>query len=116
MTKEQAINILIKDSDTNQISDGYHTFGEMYEHRIALFIALCYERAVRAWKSKRHSDGSTIEGWFILGLNSLPGEQITYHLPESKWGEVNFCEELETAPEWDGHTSADVIERLKYLN
>ena len=29
----------MSDIDTNLISDGYHTFGELYDHRFALFLA-----------------------------------------------------------------------------
>jgi hypothetical protein len=101
------------------ISDGYHTFDELYSHRVQLFIALCkhldYSGREWPWRSKLHSDGSSFEGWFVLGLYKKPGEQITYHLPMSKWDECRFAETLERAPEWDGHTSADVLERLKTL-
>lgn len=104
--------------DTNQISDGYHTFGELYEHRIALFMALCNYIADQhdtVWKSKFHSDGSAIEGWFIMGINIKKGKQISYHLPMDKWAECWMAKELDKAPEWDGHTSADVLERLKSI-
>lgn len=120
------INALIKAKgvNTNLISDGYHTFGELYEHRHVLFIALCrkvWEHEFTnnggspAWRSKKHSDGSEWQGWFLLGLNKEVGKQITYHLPISKWEECNFAETLDQAPEFDGHTSADVLERLKSL-
>lgn len=122
MSKEEAINILIKDGgvDTNKISDSYHTFGELYEHRITLFIKLLekmkkYGSTERIWRSELHSDGSFYEGWFVLGVGEIAGEQITYHLPSSKWDECSFAETLGRAPEWDGHTSADVLERLKKL-
>lgn len=120
MTKEQQINELIAAGcDTNQISDGYHTFGELYEHRIALFIALCRCLASASgplvWKSRRHSDGSAIDGWFVMGISTQVGHQITYHLPESQWYETAFAEEWIHAPEFDGHTSADVLERLAQL-
>lgn len=124
MNKEEALNILIKDSDTNLISDGYHTFGELYEHRITLFIALCrllkheYKLQIDGkgvWRSFLHSDGSSFEGWFILGIMTVSGQQITYHLPISKWEETNFAATLDKAPEWDGHTSEDVLKRLKNL-
>ena len=67
------------------------------------------------WKTRMHSDGSVWDGWFILGIGEEPGKQITYHLPESKWDECIFADEYIKAPEWDGHTSADVLERLKQL-
>src|SRR4051812_9247234 len=77
------VNRIAKTVDTNLISDGYHTFGELYEHRIELFIALCRRNQDIAWKSLTHSDGSSIEGWFLMGLYETKGEQITYHLPMS---------------------------------
>ena len=110
---------------TGCISDGYHTFDELYEHRITLFIALCkilyndpqYQRGQRAdvWRSKLHSDGTSFDGWFILGIGKEKGQQITCHLPLPKWEETEFAQTLEKAPEFDGHTSDDVLERLKKL-
>ncbi len=122
---EQQINELIKQEgiDTNLVSDGYHTFGELYDHRVQLFIALCNElqhnelllnQKSICWKSKKHSDGSVWEGWFIAGIHIAKGKQITYHLPIDKWDELEVTE-LDQAPEWDGHTPADVLERLKNL-
>jgi hypothetical protein len=100
-------------TNTNDISDGYHTFGELYEHRAALFAALIHCVPHRAWMSRRHHDGSEFEGYFIAGLD-LPTGQITYHVPEFWWGFYEFAGALlrEYAPEWDGHTSAEVISRL----
>ena len=62
-----------------------------------------------------HSDGSEWAGWFILGYETEPGRQITYHLPLDKWYQCLFARILEKAPEWDGHTSNDVLQRLKNL-
>lgn len=109
--------------DAGQVSDTYHTFDELYDHRITLFIALARQIAHRptyhapfgVWRSKAHSDGSVWDGWFILGMGKEPGQQITYHLPISLWDECYFATKLEKAPEWDGHTPADVLERLKNL-
>jgi hypothetical protein len=128
MTKEEALNILIKGSDTNQISDGYHTFGELYEHRITLFITLARwidnmvqfgsvneHSSYKVWKSRKHSDGSSYEGWFVLGIGTEKGQQITYHLPDKYWGLTEFADGLLTAPEFDGHTSKDVLERIMTL-
>lgn len=122
------IEVLSISSNTEDISDGYHSFKELYDHRIQLFIALCKvlhqkwlddERSSDPdyevpWKSKKHSDGSEWDGWFIAGINMDKGEQITYHLPIEKWKELQ-AEELDKAPDFDGHTSADVIQRLKSL-
>lgn len=102
--------------NTGQISDGYHTFDELYEHRIRLFITLCKLWRKNVWASVLHHDGSNYVDWFIMGINKTPGTQISYHLPARYWNEIcEFAEVLERAPKWDGHTSADVIERLKEL-
>lgn len=119
MTKEEAINVLIQGTDTNKISDGYHTFGELYEHRIQLWIALCRnvmdQPNQNVWRSKKHSDGTNIDGWFIVGITTRRHEQLSYHLPISKWNDCHFIEEHERAPEWDGHTSEDMLQRLRDL-
>ena len=99
--------------------DGYHSFDELYDHRVTLFIALCRIGAkigrANIWRSKLHSDGSSFAGWFVLGIHKGIGKQITYHLPLSKWEETGFAETLEKAPEFDGHTPDDVLERLSTL-
>ena len=104
--------------------DGYHTFDELYDHRITLFIALCkqiversmYSGDYNVWCSVLHSDGSKFDDWFILGIGKEKGKQITYHLPAKYWNEVcEFAVSLERAPEFDGHTPDDVLERLKKL-
>lgn len=106
-------------SSQNCNCDGYHTFDELYEHRIVLFIKLCehlnFTGSQLVWRSKLHHDGSQYDGWFIMGINSISGRQITYHLPLSHWEETNFAKTLDKAYKFDGHTSEDVLERLKQL-
>ncbi len=120
MKKKLHLKMPVTDLDGTEIDigDGYHTFDELYEHRITLFIALCKQvfytdRIV--WRSKLHSDGSSYDGWFILGINVEKGEQITYHLPLSKWEQTEFATTYDKAPEWDEHRPQDVLERLKNL-
>lgn len=92
-------------------SDSYHTFDELYAHRILLFVSLMKCNKDVSWKSRLHSDGSSIDGWFVGGIN-LPSGCITYHLPNKFWEMVSNINTLEKAPEWDGHSSQDVIIRL----
>lgn len=110
--------------DPGEISDGYHTFNELYEHRNMLFIfflnwifRMDEMTPYWTWKSKTHSDGTSIEGWFVAGFYSIlgtdkdgKGTQISYHLPMKYWDLV-ICDETHK-PEFDGHTSQDVIDRL----
>ena len=111
-----------------EVSDGYHTFSELYKHRISLFIALCKvcqgwidtegEFGLcgrKPWKSKKHSDGTSLKGWFVMGIGEEKGRQITYHIPLERWSEVSFAKTLKKAPEYDGHTSEDVLKRLNNL-
>ena len=116
------------------VSDGYHTIQELYEHRIALYIALCrvlkgrLEDAANEhghisdvahdipWRAKLHYDSTGYDGWFILGIGTKHGEQITYHIPLSRWDETDFATTFDKASvPFDGHTSADVLNRLKDL-
>lgn len=96
--------------DAGLVSDGYHTFDELYVHRCALFVALANTHVDISWKSLKHSDGSSFAGWFIAGMH-LPTGDITYHLPIKMW-DLILALALESAPEWDGHTSADVLSRI----
>lgn len=106
-----------------QVTDGYHTMDELYDHRIELFIKLAehfiYGKrdsdGKNVWRSKLHEDGSMFTGWFVMGIGKKEGEQITYHLPRDRWDETGFAETLDRAPKFDGHTSEDVLERLKTL-
>ena len=97
--------------DRSSISDGFHTFAELYEHRHALFIALALAHPSSAWRSSRHEDMSMFDGYFIAGIHLSTGD-ISYHLPNRLWGYLDGIETLAQAPEWDGHTSADVVNRL----
>ena len=105
---------------TKHTSDGYHTFEELYEHRFELWMALCRARAedpedhTEIWRCKLNSDGTSWPGWFLLGTDSP--KQISYHLPIRLWDRCAGFAVTYTEPHaWDGHTSADVLERLKEL-
>jgi hypothetical protein len=95
----------------NEVSDGYHTFGELYDHRCLLFTHLmwCYQDL--SFASHWHSDGTVWDGWFIAGIK-LDGGMITYHLPDKYENLLPSSVWVSKAPEWDGHTSSDVVNRL----
>ncbi len=116
--------IIRAEGENLEVSDGFHTFDELYEHRIKLFISLCYfyilgkrdNEEKNVWISKKHSDGTKFDGWFIMGIGKKKGEQITYHLPNKYWPAVELIAEiLDKAPKYDGHTSEDVLKRLENL-
>ena len=97
-----------------EVSDGYHTFDELYEHRCTLFLALMKAHPTLSWISTKHHDGSAWDGWFVAGIKAPTGD-TTYHLPAGMWSLA--CETgaavLETGMWWDGHTAADVVKRIQ---
>lgn len=99
-------------------SDGYHTFDELYEHRNTLFCSLvtCSHHKepfpVECFWSKKHSDGSMFSNYIIVGLAANHG-YVTYHMDEKFIKQLPEKIEVEFAPEWDGHTSNDVLDRLQ---
>lgn len=119
-------NTLTVCGETIEADDDYHTFDELYEHRAALVLALARLRFILSkgdrgdddfnpvWCSKLHSDGTMYDGWFVIGFGLEPGDQITYHLPMKYWGHaIQWAHYRDRAPEWDGHTSQDVLKRLE---
>lgn len=140
---EKEINKLIKSEgiDTNLISDGYHTFGELYEFR-KLYNAHLFNQWAKApppgiwaqlnwrWdralestnslyqvhKSWKHYDGKLCfdGGWFIVTA-LLPSGQISNHYEAKDWDLFKIPETEKALFEFDGHTPQDVLKRLKDL-
>lgn len=99
---------------TGETSDGYHTFNELYHHRAVLFSVIVKAFPERAWKARQHHDGTMYDGMFIVGIDT-PDGQATYHYDIDPYWEMFDCKDLERAPEWDGHTPAQAIERIGRL-
>lgn len=102
-------------------SDGYHTFNELYEFRKVFNAALFNEWAqkddkYRPHKSLKHSDGELCfgGGWFIV-VAVLPTGQISNHYELKDWDLFKIPETETALFEFDGHTSEDVLNRLKSL-
>ena len=99
---------------TGETSDGYHTFNELYHHRAVLFSVIVKAFPERAWKARQHHDGTMYSGMFIVGIDTPEG-QASYHYDIDPYWDMFECRELERAPEWDGHTPAQAIERIGKL-
>jgi hypothetical protein len=92
------------------ISDGFHSFNDLYYQRCILFATICKLNKNIAWKSKRHNDGKKCfdsDDWFIVGVDTPQGS-YTYHY-ESKYWDLFDIQELDKGKKWDGHTEKDVI-------
>lgn len=114
-----------KESDRHQVYKFWDYVADkelmdvVYAHRNLLALRWLTSKSFAmhnmVWKSKREASGEDCEeGWFIVGYDhgTLYG-YITYHIPISLWNKANFPE-IEKA-RWDGHTSEDVIKRLKEM-
>jgi hypothetical protein len=104
---------------TGETSDGYHTFDELYRFRMLYNAAFLNELDAahdapkfQIHKSWRHHDGEACfgGGWFIV-MATLPTGQISNHYEAEYW-DLFKVPEHERADEWDGHTAADVADRL----
>lgn len=115
MIVEDALDLLkAQQHITGETSDGYHTFNELYHHRAVLFSVIVANYPDRAWKSKKHHDGTMYDGMFIVGIDT-PDGQATYHYVINPYWDMFDCKVREFAPEWDGHTPAQAIERIGKL-
>ena len=115
LLKAQEQERLLKSGD---LSDGYHTFNQLYYQRCVLFASLVRLNKDRSWKSFKHSDGKycfdSNGEWFIVGIDTPIGS-YTYHY-EKKYWDLFECQELECGKEWDGHTEEDITRLLSLPN
>jgi len=102
---------------TENTSDGFHTFKELYDFRklynAALFNQLAKQGKCDVHKSQYHNDGEKCfgGGWFIV-VAILPEGQISNHYEMADWDLFQIPEVPETLHPFDGYTSEDVMKRL----
>ena len=102
--------------ESGEVTDGFHTFSELYEARM-----LYHAWATRAWlfsgigvvKSWNHSDGEPCfgGGWFIV-VAYLPTGQTSQHYRADHW-DLFKVPSVEYPLEYDGHTTQDTHQRLR---
>lgn len=95
------------DIDRGEISDGDHTFNELYYHRMILFSIVALNNQNLAWRSRLHDDGSMYENYFIVGIDTIEGA-FSYHFHMENWDHFSGIKEVEKAPKWDGHVARDI--------
>ena len=94
--------------DIGKLSDGYHTYDDLYYQRLIMFVVLSKIFEHLAWKTKRHDDGELCFGGtnFLVCIDTPEGP-YSYHYPLKHW-DLFKCKELPKAKPFDGHTSKDV--------
>lgn len=110
----EKISIPLPSTGIGDVSDGYHTFNELYYHRAVLFSVICNQNKDKAWKSKSHHDGTMYENMFIVGIDTPEG-QATYHYDVNPYWDIFHVKTLDNAPVWDGHTPEQAINRILTL-
>ncbi len=93
---------------TEDTSDGYHTFRQLYYQRMMLFAVLVAEHRDLAWKTHRHEDGEPCfgGGWFLVTIET-PAGPYGYHYEDKYW-DLFDCDEIPKAKPWDGYDESDV--------
>ena len=110
--------VKVPETGIGDLSDGYHTFNELYHHRAVLFSVICNKFPELSWKSLQHNDPEKdpmYDGMFICGIFTPEG-QATYHYDINPYWDMFNVAEIDRAPEWDGHTSDEAIKRIASLN
>lgn len=102
-----------KGFSTKDISDKWHTFGDLYYHRMILTYIILKNYPSLSWKSKQHHDESMFKDSFIVGIETPIG-QYSYHYNIKYW-DMFDVKEVERAPEWDGHKPEDIDRLLTLL-
>lgn len=97
-------------NSADDISDGYHTFGDLYKHRTYL-LALAMIHLPYAWKARKHEDGTMFDGMFVVGFPT-PNGMVTYHCDNEYWNDFKVPE-IPHAPHFNGYSDADVLDREK---
>ncbi len=101
---------------SKDISDGHHTFKELYKQRLILFCTICNCFPNLSWKSKKYFDEENdpmFNGDFIAGINTPEGI-VLYHTKLEYW-DLFDIPEIDRAPKYDNYTPDDVMDRILSL-
>lgn len=118
MTCEIGVDIKLPDGvAAGDVSDGYHSFNELYEYRKVYNAALFNEWArsgkFHVQKSLKHSDGELCfgGGWFIVVAETNHG-QISNHYEVKDWDLFGCVSAVDIPMEYDGHSPKEALDRL----
>jgi hypothetical protein len=113
----QSIVDFLPEDIRGDISDGYHSFNELYQFRLVLTALLfnkwADEGLIEVYKSKKHFDGKPCFGgkWFIIVAN-LPTGQVSFHYELKDWNAFSCVQYDKSKDPWDGHTAMVALKRL----
>lgn len=110
---EDAVEATLGPKITEDTSDGWHSFKDLYHHRALLFSVIVHNYRDMCWKSKKHHDGKELDWNFIVGIDT-PWGQASYHYGMEYW-DMFDCKVVEQAPYYDGYTADESVARIARL-
>lgn len=96
-----------------EITDGDHSFNELYNHRMILFSIICNNNPY-AWKSWKHADNTMYDDYFIVGIGDENG-YFSYHYHKDYWDMFDVCER-DFAPKWNEDVDIKIEGLVEFLN
>lgn len=109
------LSILNAKESEIEVSDGYHTFTDLYNHRIGLFLLVISllkksNEEIKIW----YTDSEEVN-WYIVGIDFENGKKtISYHIPNSakEYLDKMNVEYLDKLPPFDGCDSNCNLKRI----
>ncbi len=97
-----------------EISDGYHTFDELYDHRCLLYLTWLVQEQRLGSERRVYFVRNHYPNWDLL-VAYINDEQVSYHIRIYYRDilEKHFKEVDEKEHEFDGYTPEDVADRLR---
>ena len=114
------IVVLNSPDDDVEISDGHHTFEELYSYRLVY-----HAEAVKHWMSLgievvislRHSDGELcFGGGYFIVVAQLPAGQVSNHYKLDCIDYFRTVPYVEIPPKYDGHTPQEALKRIQQFS
>ena len=109
------LSILNTKESEIEVSDGYHTFTDLYNHRIGLFLLVISllkksNKEIKIW----YADSEEIN-WYIVGIDFEDDKKIiSYHVPNNvkEYLDKMNVEYLDKLPPFDGCDSNCNLKRI----
>jgi hypothetical protein len=109
----EILNLRKSGTSVKNISDGNHTFADLYFQRMSLLSVICSCYPELSWKSKKHFDEENDPMYnddFLAGINTSEGV-VTYHIKLKYW-DLFDIPEIERGPKYDGYNNNEALRRI----
>lgn len=115
-TSKKHMKFIPKSVEGIEVSDGSHTFRDLYTHRYYLFCLAMTMYPEVSWRTLKHNSKDKdpmYEGYFLAGMD-LPTGRVTYHVEIPFWNLLDNLgiQTLSEAPKHDGSSPEDCLERI----